>query len=151
MPNAIEKLRKLGSLAEWSKYQISVKFPLADQARLLEELRLTPNDIRRQDIVWVYKDRLFLVVIEGVLAGEQVKFRLYPSDKDGLYYATFTILTKIQPLYTSTIELMLDRLSDWLDAYFDELEHVYQNSKTYRITVKDLGAEWQSYIPPANW
>lgn len=103
-----KKLQVYGELEEWSKFKITARHPLADQAVLLKKLNRTPDTCTICDIWWDLDDVLVLVCFAS---GEIGKTTFNPASAS--HSASFYVRTRAFPLTTAACNLALEKISNW--------------------------------------
>jgi|GEM_PF-2038879 len=129
MVDNIELIGKYGQLADWSKYKIVPVFPHADETLKLDAQGKESTDCVRSDLNWLYRGKLYFVTIASDDTEEEFIFSgvvLDVTNAEGVHGGSFSVSTIVKPLYTNTVESILDKIALWIDSNPDKLSAIYE-------------------------
>lgn len=112
MSRLLEEIKVYGDLTKISNFEVVTLHPLADETIILDYLNMSPNECKHCDLYWVFKDRIFFVSI--VFSQRENPLLTYHLKSNIKYGHSFYIITNIAPLYTETVKVALEYLSNWI-------------------------------------
>jgi hypothetical protein len=140
MSKYLKAIQGLGPMATWSKYQIVSRYPLCDEPewfRMEGENSLKMSLIA--DVHWVYNKQRYLVTVSAVgiapVIPRVIFLRRLPAKWS---FSAFTVLTRVRPIYTTTVEVILDNLAHWLNKQSANMEQ-YELGKSFTISEEEYG------------
>lgn len=111
MPTLIDQLKDWGSLQPSPNFKFVTVNPLADERKLLRRLGIKSADCVVCGVYWVYKNRMYFVNVDCIRDSALVS---YHQSRGKFPKHDFYVATLNAPLTTSTIEISLNYLSQWI-------------------------------------
>ena len=112
MSAPVEEIKVYGSLLKGISFEAVNLHPLADEIDVLKELDMSPDKCIHSDLYWAVQNKTIFLSID--CSRERDPFVSYHYKPDVEHGYSFYIVTNHCPLYTTTIENILSRLSDWI-------------------------------------
>lgn len=111
----VEEVKRYGELLRGSKFTAVNRHPLADETDVLERLGMTPNECDYCELFWAFEDDIYLIWVFASTDKEQEPYFNYFIFRPGeTHNHRFNVRTWETPLYTSTIENILDFIALWI-------------------------------------
>jgi len=129
MKENLDLLKKFGSLSKWSKYSIVCRFPHADELSKLEIEGKYPKECIRSDLHWLYNGKIYFITIGSSETEEEFIFSGVVFDvtnAEGDFAGSISVGTDAKPLYTHTVDSILDQIASWMEDNPEKLRQIYE-------------------------
>ena len=125
-----QRLAAYGESEAWSPFEIVARHPLADQKKLLRDLKMRSEECVSCDCWWQIRNQLILV---SIWTDTIACVNFYKEDETQNFY----VRTNAKPLTTRIVNSILENLKRWMDRNPEDF--LNSNSTPNTIINEDIG------------
>jgi hypothetical protein len=107
-----DEFRVWGAPEPWSSFHIVTVHALANQTELLKKLNTSPEQCDYVGVHWLYLGHIYFFTLWSVPSAPGTHCWRHPYIK---HNTSFTVRTLRRPITTTRLEIVLRRLSSWID------------------------------------